>query len=95
MALYFTTGTLIELEAEVKSSSKSAKSSPASLRKQVTVAEGEKASAAAIGAAVSSLSGQYVEKFQLLGFHTVKKLSIVLHYISLKGLPKLTSFLFT
>jgi hypothetical protein len=62
---FFTLGTLIELEPEVKSSSKSAKTSPASLRKQVTVAEGEKASAAAIGAAVSSLTGAYVSKFCL------------------------------
>ena len=60
--LFLTLGTLIELESEVKSSSISAKTSPASLRKQVTVAEGEKASAAAIGAAVLSLTGKYIRQ---------------------------------
>ena len=47
------TGLLVELEPESGQVSRSAKVSPASLRKQVTVAEGEKAAAAV----VSNVSG--------------------------------------
>jgi len=46
-------GQLIELEPDHGQAARSAKTSPASLRKQVTVAEGEKASAAVL----SSVTG--------------------------------------